>query len=33
MSSEAGTGGHGGSREDSNPLQMPLFEAEGDDPA
>jgi hypothetical protein len=30
MSPEGGTGGHAGSREDTNPLQMRLFEP-GDD--
>jgi hypothetical protein len=31
MSPEGGTGGHAGSREDTNPLQMKLFEAKGND--
>jgi hypothetical protein len=31
MRSECGTGGHAGSREDKNPLQMELFGPETDD--
>ncbi len=31
MSTEGGTGGHAGSRGDTNPLQMRLFSPEGDD--
>jgi hypothetical protein len=31
MSAEGGTGGHAGSHEDTNPLQLTLFDAEGDD--
>ena len=31
MISGGGTGGHAGSREDTNPLQMSLFDDEGDD--
>lgn len=32
MIGERGTGGHAGSREDTNPLQMRLFEPASDDP-
>jgi hypothetical protein len=31
MNPERGTGGHTGSSEDSNPLQLRLFEPNGDD--
>lgn len=31
MSSEGGTDGHAGTLEDEEPLQMRLFEPEGDD--
>ncbi len=31
MSSEHGTGGHAGSSEDTDSLQMSLFESDGDD--
>lgn len=33
MSRKGDTGGHAGAPEDTNPLQMELFEAEGDDRA
>lgn len=33
MSPRGGTGGHAGSREDTDALQMRLFEPEGDDRA
>jgi hypothetical protein len=31
MSPDGGTGVHAGSHEDTNPLQLSLFEGEGDD--
>ena len=32
MSREGGTGGHAGAREGTHPLQMSLFDAEGNSP-